>query len=155
METMAAQSEWFNVQERQAKFIVNAVRVYEFFGYEWLIPLWDNALFEFWRHVPLSLRYQRRLYFMAVNDQAIPSTNDRTGFRRFTDGIRRIPGVRTLARRGTRVIRYWNSQHHMEALFPVGPYLKGCLTGDSMFDINHLLCQQQIDETEQNIYEDE
>lgn len=155
METMAAQSEWFNVQERQAKFIVNAVRVYEFFGYEWLIPLWDNALFEFWRHVPISLRYHRRLYFMAVNDRTIPSTNDRTGFRRFTDGIRKIPGVRTLARRSTRVIRYWNSQHHMEALFPVGPYLKGCLEGDPMFDINHLLCQQQIDETEQNIHEDE
>ena len=37
--------EW---QERQAKFIVNSCRVYEFWGYNWRIPLWDNEMMDFW-----------------------------------------------------------------------------------------------------------
>lgn len=37
--------EW---QERHAKFICNSVRVYEFFDYEWRLPLWDKRLINFW-----------------------------------------------------------------------------------------------------------
>jgi len=42
--------------ERQAKFIVNSVRTYEFFGYEWRLPLWDKELVSFWLSLPLSVR---------------------------------------------------------------------------------------------------
>lgn len=45
--------EW---QERQAKFICNSVRVYEFFNYNWWMPLWDAELMSFWETVPLKLR---------------------------------------------------------------------------------------------------
>jgi asparagine synthase (glutamine-hydrolysing) len=55
--------EW---QERQAKFIVNSVRVYEFFGYDWWLPLWDGEFVEFWQGVPLRLRQNRRLYLNFV-----------------------------------------------------------------------------------------
>jgi asparagine synthase (glutamine-hydrolysing) len=40
-------SNW-NIQNRQANYIVNAVRVYEYFGIDWRIPLWDDELSEFW-----------------------------------------------------------------------------------------------------------
>ncbi|RAH38218.1 asparagine synthetase B family protein [Halomonas sp. SL1] len=46
-------------QERQAKFICNSVRVYEFFGYDWWMPLWDKEFVEFWQNVPLALRKNR------------------------------------------------------------------------------------------------
>lgn len=49
-------------QSRQAKFIVNSVRVYEFFGYEWRVPLWDNELMDFWARVPLKFRINKELY---------------------------------------------------------------------------------------------
>jgi len=42
--------------ERQTKFIVNSVRTYEFFGYEWRLPLWDKELVRFWLSLPLSVR---------------------------------------------------------------------------------------------------
>ena len=43
-------------QERQAKFICNSVRVYEFFGYDWWLPLWDKELLYFFENLPLTLR---------------------------------------------------------------------------------------------------
>lgn len=45
--------EW---QERQSKFIFNSVRVYEFFGYDWWIPLWDKEFVQFFERLPLKLR---------------------------------------------------------------------------------------------------
>lgn len=56
--------EW---QERQAKFICNSVRVYEFFGYDWWLPLWDKEFVKFWQDVPLELRNGREWYVEYVN----------------------------------------------------------------------------------------
>ena len=59
--------ELWDWQERQAKFIVNSVRVYEFWGYEWRIPLWDNQLMDFFSGVPLKLRLEKKLYDLVVD----------------------------------------------------------------------------------------
>jgi len=40
---------------------VNANRVYEFFGYQHAIPLWDNEIIEFFRVLPLE--YKLNSYF--------------------------------------------------------------------------------------------
>lgn len=149
LEGMASQSEWFNVQERQAKFIVNSVRAYEFFGYEWLIPLWDNALFEFWKHVPLSLRYQRKLYFGAIGEQKVASTNDETSIKRLAAFVRGIPGMRTLARRGVRVLRYWRSPFYAERWFSATQYLAACFNESPLFDVNTLRCYQMLSDWKQ------
>ena len=144
LEEMAAQSAWFNIQERQAKFIVNSVRVYEFFGYEWLIPLWDNILFAFWSHVPISWRYQRKLYFAAVQNCPISSTADVTAYVRLCNKIRTIPFVRMVARRATRVLRYWRSTLYVEKMFPMREYLLACIRENELFDVNYLLCKRRI-----------
>jgi asparagine synthase (glutamine-hydrolysing) len=62
----ADQLEYWDMNERQAKFICNSVRVYDFFGHEWRLPLFDQALLDFWSHVPLELRVGRKLYFEYV-----------------------------------------------------------------------------------------
>lgn len=49
-------------QERQAKFIFNSFRVYEFFGYEALAPFWDHRLVEFWLSVSTSLKFSRDFF---------------------------------------------------------------------------------------------
>lgn len=51
--------EW---QERQAKFIVNSVRVYDFWDFDWWMPLWDADFMRFWQGVPLELRLNKRWY---------------------------------------------------------------------------------------------
>ena len=54
--------ECWDWQERQVKFIVNSCRVYEFWGYDWRIPLWDNEMMDFWSRIPLGLRLNKKLY---------------------------------------------------------------------------------------------
>lgn len=69
-EDRAAAYEAFEWQERQAKFIINAVRLYEFHGYDWRLPLWDRGLMDFWAGVPLGLKMGKFLYrtYLAQRD---------------------------------------------------------------------------------------
>lgn len=55
-------SNW-NIQNRQANFIVNAVRVYEYFGVDWRIPLWDDELSNFW----FSLKWEKNSNVILYN----------------------------------------------------------------------------------------
>ena len=48
--------------ERQAKYIVNGQRVYDFLGLNWRLPLWDQALVRFWQNVPLKQKVGQSLY---------------------------------------------------------------------------------------------
>jgi asparagine synthase (glutamine-hydrolysing) len=61
-ETFANAIEYFDSNERQPKFIYNSVRVYEFFGYEWRIPLCDAEVIEFFLRVPTKYRINCELY---------------------------------------------------------------------------------------------
>ncbi len=48
--------------EKVAKFIVNSVRAYEFFGFSWWLPFWDKDFVDFWYNVPHSFRQNQELY---------------------------------------------------------------------------------------------
>ncbi|MEM3658335.1 MAG: asparagine synthase-related protein [Candidatus Hadarchaeum sp.] len=54
--------EYWDWQERQAKYIVNSVRVYDFYGLDWWLPWWDKELMEFWTLAPLEFRIDQQLY---------------------------------------------------------------------------------------------
>ena len=47
---------------RQAKFIINSGRVYDFFKKDWALPLWDNDLIDFFIKLGPSEKYQKRIY---------------------------------------------------------------------------------------------
>jgi len=48
--------------EKVAKFVLNSVRVCEFFGFDWWTPYWDDEFVSFWYNVPQQLRYGQKLY---------------------------------------------------------------------------------------------
>ena len=54
--------EFVTWQERIAKFIVNSVRVYEYFGFDWRLPLWEKCLIKRWCAIPERFR-KGRVYF--------------------------------------------------------------------------------------------
>ena len=68
--------ELWDWQERQAKYIVNSVRVYEQFGLNWWLPLWDYEFMKFWEDVPLALRRERFWYKNWVTTQYAHNVED-------------------------------------------------------------------------------
>ena len=58
--------ETFNWKERQSKHICNTARVYDFYGYDWYIPLWDKEIVSFWYSIHPKERQGRKLYFAFV-----------------------------------------------------------------------------------------
>ncbi|GGE00611.1 asparagine synthase C-terminal domain-containing protein [Planktosalinus lacus] len=52
----------YNIKERQAKYVVNSVRNYEFFGYEHRMILWDQEISSFFRCLPFNLKLNAKFY---------------------------------------------------------------------------------------------
>ncbi len=52
-------SEFLN---RQVKYVVAGQRSYEWYGYDWRLPLWDNDFLNFWKTAPLAAKAGRRLF---------------------------------------------------------------------------------------------
>ena len=50
------------VENKVSKFIVNAVRVYEFYNGDWIMPLWDRELVDFFYALPYELREKQGFY---------------------------------------------------------------------------------------------
>lgn len=148
-ELFLREMEWFNIKERQAKFMVNSCRTYEYFGYEWLIPLWDNSQFEFWSRVPKELRFSRKLYFECVHDN-IKSTNDKNIGKDMGNEIRKIPIINNIARRLRRIYSYFFNRMGFERMFSFKEYFHACLTMHPTFTINDLLCKKQVEELKKN-----
>lgn len=54
--------EKWNYQENQIKRMINSVKIYDFFEYEYWLPLWDYKYMNFWCKVPLNYRINKNLY---------------------------------------------------------------------------------------------
>jgi asparagine synthase (glutamine-hydrolysing) len=49
-------------ENRVAKYVINSVRVYEFFDCEWMLPWWDYDLMDLFLSIKTDMRYQRILF---------------------------------------------------------------------------------------------
>ncbi len=76
----------WDFNNRQSKYIINSVRVYEFWGYDWWLPLEDRELMDYWCRLPFELITDKRLLKEYVGrmesvltGSAIGPTYERTG----------------------------------------------------------------------------
>ncbi len=54
--------EFWEWKERQTKYITQCRKTYEFFGYKWLMPLWDFELVDYWKSASLDEKKNQSLY---------------------------------------------------------------------------------------------
>lgn len=47
---------------RQICYVVNGQRVYEYFGYDWEMPLWEKEYVDFFHPLPFKMKYGQQLY---------------------------------------------------------------------------------------------
>lgn len=59
--------EYFNFRERQTKYINNSVRTYEFFGYDWALPMLDREVYLAWGDFNETITRDRVWYERFVN----------------------------------------------------------------------------------------
>ena len=52
----------FEWQERQANYVVNQQRAYDWFSMDWFLPLWHPLLMDFYESVPSRLQLDQKLY---------------------------------------------------------------------------------------------
>ena len=55
-------------ENRQCKYVINGQRLYEFFDYQWRLPLWDEEYIEFWSTVPLEEKLNQKLYKKTLHE---------------------------------------------------------------------------------------
>ena len=51
---------------RQVKYVINGVRNYEYFGYEWRMPLWDYEYLKFWQAIHYNDKKKQKLYKSSI-----------------------------------------------------------------------------------------
>jgi len=143
-EMSAAQYQCFMMKERMAKFIINSVRLYEYFGYEWLLPLCDGLFLDFMKTVPLSLKYKKKFIrdFMGMN--SIPSTGDITMLKYLREKLRRNSLIGAPGRMISHIVQYYTSTNQMGGLYGFLAYLKTSLAEGPQFTSNALGMQTYL-----------
>ena len=48
--------------DRQSKYVITCQRSYEFYGYDWRLPLWDDEYLNFWKKIPPKFKENQMLY---------------------------------------------------------------------------------------------
>ena len=93
-------------RNRQAKFIANDVRAYEFAGYEYELPFWDSRIQQFVMKLPYDKLYQRKFqyeYTKRIIDQETGIDIDYSvaspAMHNIKEFIKKIPGVNSFLRK--------------------------------------------------------
>ena len=67
-ETVGAFETW-GFQDLFPKLYVNSVRVYEFWGFDWSLPLFDRQMMDLYAHIPLELRIGKGFFKSYLEDR--------------------------------------------------------------------------------------
>jgi len=67
--------ESWDQKERQAKFIVNSAKVFSYFGYRYVLPLWDNDISDFFSSLQLKYKINKRLYDYVLKEEIFKDKN--------------------------------------------------------------------------------
>ena len=58
-----------NLQIAKVTIVIKKQKIYEFYGYEWKMPFWDDQFLFFWQKVPLEYKLDQKLYIDMLKQQ--------------------------------------------------------------------------------------
>lgn len=121
LEEFVGEAHAWLVEQRVARYVINALRAYEAAGIDWHMPLWDSDLSDFWYAVPVTDLVAKKLYNGYLLDHRFP---------RYDVAFQQYPS-------------YWSSRWFRQArrLVPrrvTAPLwrLRDRVTGTRRFDVN-------------------
>jgi asparagine synthase (glutamine-hydrolysing) len=53
---------YYEFVNRQSKYVIQGQKTFEYYGYDWRMPLWDSKMLEFWPSVPNKYKNGQVLY---------------------------------------------------------------------------------------------
>lgn len=84
--------EWFNIRERQAKYINNSMRAYEHFGLDWAMPMLHAPFVELWQQGSHRATDEARSWYKEITNRLYESaTGETIGY--FTTTVNQLPPV--------------------------------------------------------------
>lgn len=110
-------AEAWNYRERQAKFIVNSNRYYDFFKLDWWMPFWDGDFMGFWQGAPYQLRRKKVLWVNFVEQAMQNYTGNSQPYGHAS--IKKYPWLTRLYS----WFNYWLDDNHLFALVPFSRWL--------------------------------
>lgn len=72
-------AEFWNVRERQTKYINNSMRGYEHFGFDWALPMLDTEVYRVWGDYAPEITQDRAWYRRYVNRRYASATGSEIG----------------------------------------------------------------------------
>jgi asparagine synthase (glutamine-hydrolysing) len=131
----ATRHENWEYRERQAKYVVNGQRLYEYLGMDWLLPWWDFELVRFFERVPVEdylgrnflLEYLRRYDYKGLFTENFPTPTAFTGVegRLWESGLR-IVGSQLRVPEVARRVAFYRCGYYRNyfALYPFDEYMR-------------------------------
>ena len=132
------------ITDRPSKYIGNSVRVFEFFGYEWYLPLWDNDLIKYWSTVPFEDREKKKFMLNCLYTE-VPTDHNVSAARRLVHKLPPFNPFRSLLRQLKAIKYYYASSNAIEGCFPLKKYLYTVYKQHGSFSIVHMVLQYYED----------
>jgi asparagine synthase (glutamine-hydrolysing) len=146
-EYSCSQHHEFKMKERQAKFIINSVRVFEYFNFEWLLPLCDLELLEFFKKLPNDLKFNKIFIRKFMNLDIAQSTND-TSFRRTIKStlgrFYNYKYIRIVGKKIVFITLYFNYIIQSGGLYGFGKHIKEAIFENENVSTNTIFCKYYL-----------
>lgn len=132
LEQAAEAYEYWECRERQLKYVVQGGRIFEFFGHDWWMPLWDRELIDFFKPISIGLKMKGYLYakYLAAHDPYGVFQEDRpverfnrdavlaeavrrmTPRRKLKNALTELPGIRQWGYRNAQIRKHRHAYRH-------------------------------------------
>ena len=132
------------ITDRPSKYIGNSVRVFEFFGYEWYLPLWDNDLIAYWATVPFEGREDKKFMLKCLYSD-VPTDHNVSFARRLVHKLPPFNPLRSVLRQFKAIKYYFASPNAIEGCFSLKSYIHTISRQHGSFSIVHMILQYYVD----------